>query len=91
MFRAETASPCEIDLLCDEDGSGPDEVFFIAAITVEDDGTAIGRIEIDPGEVAVNTDGTGTVTDSVLDSVDLDGTTVIDDVVTDVSLSCQQS
>lgn len=90
MFRDETASPCEISELCDSGDNN--EVSFVASITVDDDedGTAESRLDIEPGDLAVSLTGSGTVTDSILDSVRLTGTTTVDDVVADVTLNCQQ-
>lgn len=88
MFRSETASPCEISELCDSNSDN--EVSFVASVTVDSTGSAIGRVDIQPSDLAISLTGTGTVTDSVLDTVNLTGTTTVDDVVADVTLSCAQ-
>ena len=89
MFSERTAVPCEIDELCSEDNEN--EVDFVAAITVDEMGDATARINVDPGELEVNAEGSGTVTDNTLDAVDVTGTTTIDGVVADVTLICSQS
>ena len=86
MFRKEIAVPCEISELCSDD----DQVEFAASVTVDADGSATGRIEISPNDVAENLTGTGSVSGSTLDSVDLSGTTVLEGTVADISLSCSQ-
>lgn len=90
MFDPEVADPCEIDELCKDGGDDENEVFFSASITVDEEGQADGRINLSPGEFVINVEGTGTVSDSILDSVTLKGTTIIQDTVTDVVLNCSQ-
>jgi hypothetical protein len=90
MFRPEIAEPCDIDEICSQ-GSGDPELFFTASITVNEQGDAEGRINLDPGEFSVNVTGSSTLNESTLEDVQLTGTTIIDNVVTDVDLDCSQS
>ncbi len=82
---AATADPCEIDSVC-SDGS----VNFVATILIDDDNNATASISITPGSVLANVSGSAVVNGTDLSSLSLQGTTVIDNVVTSVSLSCQQ-
>jgi hypothetical protein len=82
---AATPDTCEIDSVC-SDGS----VSFVATILIDDDNNATASISITPGSVLANISGSAQVNGSDLQSLSLQGTTVIDNVVTNVTLSCQQ-
>ena len=91
MFTPEVAVPCDIDSLCTNDRDQEDEIFFSASITVRDDGSADGRLNVNPGELAINVEGSGTVSDDILQQVSVSGTTIVDSVVTDFTLTCSQN
>jgi hypothetical protein len=80
-----TPDPCEIDSIC-SDGS----LSFVATVLIDDDNNATASISITPGSVLANVSGSAVVDGTDLQSLSLQGTTVIDNVVTNVTLSCQQ-
>ena len=91
MFTPQAAEPCEIDSLCSDERDQEDEIFFSASITVREDGSADGRLNVNPGELAINVEGAGTVSDDILQEVSVSGTTIVDSVVTDFTLTCSQN
>lgn len=80
------AATCEIGALCSDD----DELTFDITLTLGDDGQASGTLLVIPSALRVDLAGPIQLTDSVLRSANLSGTTEIDGQEANVTLSCAQ-
>ena len=83
---SEAASTCEITSVCEDD----DNVSFSGSFSLDSLGNASGTLSISPGSPTVSLSGTATLTDSILERVQLSGTTIIDDLETTVTLDCSK-
>lgn len=78
------ANPCEIDSICNNDG----RVLFEAALDLGDDGTATGEVLVTPPLLTSDVRGSATVNNSVLNALDVSGSTTIGGVESTITLNC---
>jgi len=84
------ASPCEITEICGDPDSGDNEVQFGSTLVIgSDDASVTGSVNITPGDVLVEVEGSAVVSESELASISTTGTTIIDGVVTNVTFNCE--
>lgn len=97
--EVQSASPCEIESLCDESQDNAvrfDSTVQLSVIsgstTSDGSRTVTGGINLSPGSVsASDLTGTGTVQNSVLTALSASATTFIDGVETEIDISCSQN